>query len=102
MEIVNVASVHDVVAAIDVQRLAGDELGGVVSEKGRRGTDILDADETARGCLALRFFEQGVKFGNSRCCTGGERTGRNRVDTNAFRAELSGDVTYGRLQRRLC
>ena len=44
--------IDDVIAAIDVKRLARDEAGRVVREKGRGNANVVDADEAAR----RRFF----------------------------------------------
>jgi hypothetical protein len=52
-----------VVAAVDVERLAGDETRSVVCQEGGGDADILDADEAARGRLRFRLVEQGVEFG---------------------------------------
>ena len=41
--------VHNVVAAVDIERLASDQAGGVMGEEGYRGADIVDADEAAGG-----------------------------------------------------
>ena len=41
-------SVDDVVAAVDVEDLAGDQAGGVVGEEGAGGADVVDVDEGAR------------------------------------------------------
>jgi hypothetical protein len=42
------ASVDDVIAAIDVERLAGDQLGGVERQEGDGEPDVIDRDEAAR------------------------------------------------------
>src|SRR5262249_24634768 len=48
-----IRSVDDVVAAVDIERLSGDQLGRVVREEGGGDADVVDADQAAgRGGLA--------------------------------------------------
>src|SRR3974377_235319 len=55
-------SVDDVIAAIDINRVAGDETRRVVREEGGGGADVVDTDEAAGRRLGFRFVEQGAKF----------------------------------------
>ena len=57
--------VNDMVAAIDVKRLARDEPRCVVCKKGRGDPHVVDADEAAGRRLRLRLIEQHIEFGNS-------------------------------------
>jgi hypothetical protein len=47
-----------VVAAVDVERFAGDEARRVVRQEGGGDADIVDADEPAGGRLSPRLVEQ--------------------------------------------
>ena len=49
--------IDDVVAAVDIERLARDQAGGVVSEESGGHADILDADKTAGRGLCLGFVK---------------------------------------------
>ncbi len=56
----NVASsflINDVIPAIDVKRLAGNETRRIVGQEGRSDTDVVDADKTARRRFGLRPVE---------------------------------------------
>jgi hypothetical protein len=64
-----------VVAAVYVERLAGDEAaGGIVRQEGGSDAQVVDADEAVRGRVGFRRVEQLVEFGDS---GGGERSGRD-------------------------
>src|SRR6516225_5922723 len=60
-----ISSVHDVIVAIDVKRLAGDEARGVVRQESGGDAHIVDAHQTARRRFRLGLVEQGVEFGKS-------------------------------------
>jgi len=60
-----ISSVHDVIVAIDVKRLAGDEARGVVRQESGGDAHIVDAHQTARRRFRLGPVEQGVEFGKS-------------------------------------
>jgi hypothetical protein len=49
--------VDDVIPAIDIKRLTGDEAGRVVREKGRGEADVVDAYQTAGRRLGPCLFE---------------------------------------------
>src|SRR5262245_40762297 len=93
--------IHDVVATVNVKRLAGDEAGRVVREEGGGDAHVLDTDEAARRRLRFRLVEQRIKFGNPRGGARGERSGRDGVHADALRAELGGDIANRALERRL-
>src|SRR6187397_1695843 len=84
--------VDDVIAAVDVEGLAGDQTGRVMRQEGRRGADIVDADETAGRRFRLRLVEQRVEFRDPRGCPGRERAGRDGMHANSLRSELGRDV----------
>src|SRR5437899_9492508 len=71
--------VDDVVAAVDVQRFAGNEPSGVVRKERRGNANVVDADKAAGRGLFLRLVEQLIELGDSRCGARGERSGRDRV-----------------------
>jgi hypothetical protein len=50
-------SIHDVVTAVDIERFARNQTSRIMSEKGGRGTDIIDADQT----LGRRLHPRRVK-----------------------------------------
>jgi hypothetical protein len=50
-------SVNDMISPIDVNRISGNKPCSVMGEERRRCTNVLNADQTARGRLALRLFE---------------------------------------------
>src|SRR5262245_11928761 len=93
--------IHDMVAAVDVKRLAGDEAGSAVREGGGGNAPVLDADEAARRRLRFCLVEQRIKFGNARGSARGERSRRDGVHADALRAELGGDIADRALERRL-
>src|SRR5262249_59985024 len=93
--------VHDVVATVNVKRLAGDEAGRVVREEGGGGAHVLDADEAARRRFRFCLVEQRIKFGDARGGARGERSRRDGVHADALRAELGGDIADRALERRL-
>src|SRR5262249_61290869 len=68
--------IHDMVAAVDVKRFAGDEAGGVVREEGGGDAHVLDADEAARRRLRLRLVDQRLEFGKAPGGPRRERAGR--------------------------
>ena len=70
-------------------------------QEGGGGAHVIDADQAARGCLRLRLVEQRVELGNARGGARRERSGRDRVDANALRAELGRDVADRAFERRL-
>src|SRR6187397_3128205 len=78
-------SVDDVVAAVDVQHAAGDQLGAVERQERGGVADVVDADEAARRRLGLRLVHELVEVRNARRRTGRERAGRDRVDADALR-----------------
>jgi len=57
----------NVIPAIDMKRLAGDEAGCIMSEESRGDADIVDAHEAPRRRLGFGLVEQRVEFGNSGC-----------------------------------
>ena len=57
------ALIDDVVTAVDIERLAGDELRRVMREERGGDTHVVDADETAGGCLGLGFVEKCAESG---------------------------------------
>ena len=58
------ASVNNMVAAVDVKCLAGNELSRIMRQERSGSSDIVDADEAAGGRLCLRFIEQRIEFRN--------------------------------------
>src|SRR5262249_56562795 len=56
--------IHDMVAAVDVKRLASDEAGGVVRGGSGGNAHVLHADEAARRRLRFRLVEQRIEFRN--------------------------------------
>src|SRR5215475_6170268 len=66
-------SVHDVIAAIDIKRLAGDQLGAVHAEEGDGSTDVVDRYQVAAWRRRLRLLQQLVEVGNARRGPGLER-----------------------------
>lgn len=55
-------SVDDVIAAIDVHRLAGDQLGAVHGEHGDGHADIINRDKTSARRLRLRLLRASRAF----------------------------------------
>src|SRR3974390_1735185 len=92
-------SVDDVIAAIDINRVAGDETRRVVREEGGGGADVVDTDEAAGRRLGFRFVEQGVKFRDAGRRARRQRPGRDRIDADALRAEFGGNGPDSRLER---
>jgi hypothetical protein len=59
--------VNHMVAAVDIERIARYQPGGVVGEEGGGEPHIHDADEAARGRFLLGFMEEFVEFRNAGC-----------------------------------
>src|SRR5262249_19846808 len=94
--------VHDVVATVNVKRLAGDEAGCVVREEGGGNAHVLDADEAARRRLCFCLVEQRIEFGNARGGARGERSGRDGGHADALPAQLGGGIAGPTSRRRPC
>ena len=58
-------SIDDVVATVDVEGLARQELGGISREVGRREADVLDRDQALHRCLGLGLVQQLVELGDA-------------------------------------
>ena len=69
--------VDNVVAAVDVKRLAGDEPGRVVGQEGGGDTHVVDAHQAPCGSLGFCLVEQGVELGNARGGPCRQRSGGN-------------------------
>src|SRR5262245_21890753 len=57
-------SVDDVVAAVDVERLTGDQLGRVCCKEGDSRADIVDRDRAAGWSLRLGLLQERLELGN--------------------------------------
>ena len=90
-------SVDDVVATVDVNRLAGDQLGSVGGEIGGGHADVVDRDQALHRRLLLRFAQKLVKVADARGGAGLERPRRDRMHPDALGAELGRQVTRGAL-----
>jgi hypothetical protein len=55
--IVEAGLVDDVVAAVDVERFAGDQACGIVGQERGGRPDIVDRDEASRRRFRLRLFQ---------------------------------------------
>ena len=93
-------SVDDVIAAVDIERLAGDQFGPVHRQEGHGDADILDRDEAAGRRLGLGLGDQFVEVGDARGCTGLERPGRDGMYPDAFRPELGSEIAQSRIPGR--
>ena len=58
-------SIDDVISAVDIQDITGDELGAIEREKRRGLADIIDADQASGRCLALRLVEELIELRNA-------------------------------------
>src|SRR5271154_1647294 len=83
--------IDDVVAAVDIERLAGDEPRRVVGKECGSGSDIVDANEAARRRFGLCLVEQRIEFGDAGRRTRRQRTRRDGVDADTLWAELGCD-----------
>jgi hypothetical protein len=61
----NSSLVDDVVPAVDIERLAGDQARRIMRQKSGGDTHVVDTDEAARGSLGSGLVEQFVEFGNA-------------------------------------
>ncbi len=87
-------------AAVHVDRLAGDKIGGVGSENSRQIPDVSWFAETAprHGC----FVDGGVVIGNARVITGHfDQAGGDGVDPYMMRRQFDGKVAGERGDRPL-
>ena len=80
------------VAAVDVEDLAGDEAGGVVSEEGTGGADVVDVDQLAGRSLDLGLSRAARRTRDAEGGAGGERLWRMAWTRMPFRPELGGEV----------
>src|SRR5690349_7926107 len=94
-------SSHDMHAAIDVHSTAGNapRIGG--GEVGTRETDIHDIDQFAHRRLLHRLVQQKIEVLEPRSRARLERPRRYRMDPDAPRAELIGEIAAGGFQRSL-
>lgn len=87
------------VAAIDVEGLPCDELGGVQRQEGGGGADVVDVHERPCRRLAARLLQQLVEVGDAGRRAGGERpypfgegrravTGAGGADAPFFRLDF--------------
>ena len=60
------ASVDDVVSAVDVQRLAGNQFGAVHREEGHGDAYVVDRNEAPRRRLRLGLLQEFVEVAQSR------------------------------------
>src|SRR5262249_34252389 len=93
--------IDDVVAAVDVHRLAGDQLGDVERQEGGGGADVVDADQAARGRGLLRLVQEVVELRDAGGRAGRQRSGRDRMHADALGPELGCDVAHRAFERRL-
>src|SRR5215471_11310140 len=86
--------VDDVIAAVDIERVAGNKPGRVMCEKGRGQTHIHDVHQAARGRLRLRLVKELIEFrdpGSSACR---KRAWRYSVDADALGTYLGRNITH--------
>src|SRR5215471_2192715 len=77
-------SVNNMIAAINVERLARDQARGIMRQKGSRRSDIVNAHEATYRRLGLGQFKQLVKLRNSGRSACRQGTRRNRMHPNAL------------------
>src|SRR3954454_929665 len=92
---------ENVVAAIDVQRLAGHRRAVGAGQKHAGGADFLDRDETARWRTIRDAGHQLVEIGNTGSGAGCQRPRADRMHADAARPEFGSHVTNRRFERRL-
>ena len=63
-EVHPVSSVDDVIAAVDVERLTGDQFGCVRCKEGDSHADVVDGDEAACWSLRLRLLQERLELRN--------------------------------------
>src|SRR5215475_10562551 len=71
--------VDDVLAAVDIKRLAGDQARRVVRQERGGDAHIVDADEAAGRSLRLCFVEELVELWDARSCPRCQRSRRDGV-----------------------
>jgi hypothetical protein len=54
--------IHNVIAAIDVERFAGDQARSIVGKKSGCDADIINADQASCWSFGLGFVQQGIEF----------------------------------------
>src|SRR5215471_808840 len=92
-------SINDMISAVNVKRLSGDESCCIVGQEGRGYTYVVNADKASRRSLCSRLVKQGVKLGNPRGGPRRERARGNSVDTDALRTELGRNITDSAFER---
>src|SRR6185503_10081152 len=82
------ASSHDVHAAVDVERLAGEAARVRRGEVGADEANVVDLDQLADRCAARGLVEEQVEVLQPRAGAGLDRSGGDRVHADALRTEL--------------
>src|SRR4026209_1228448 len=77
-------SIDNVIAAVDRERLTGDQLRSVHAKEGNRDTDVLDRYEPPGRSFLLGLGDQFIEIGDAGCRSRLERTGRDRVHSDAL------------------
>src|SRR3569833_2267319 len=88
MDIELYSSMHDP-AAVDIQRLAGDEARRVGGEEGESVGDVVGAAASLQRLMAEDEARIALRFGMDLLGVGREGARRDRVDGNAVGAELA-------------
>src|SRR5271167_1766768 len=94
-------SAEDMVAAVDIDRVAGHRTSVRARQENAGGADLLDRDEPARRRALRHPLHQCVEIRNPRGGAGGERARADGMHANALGPKLDGQVAHGRFERRL-
>ena len=94
-------SSENVIAAVDVQRLAGHRRAVGAGQKHAGGADFLDRDQPARRRAIRDPFHQIIEIGNAGGGAGRQRPGADRVHADAARSEFGRHIAHRRFERRL-
>src|SRR6266446_5634944 len=92
------ASPEDVVAAVDINRVAGHCTSVGAGEENAGGADLGDRDQPARRRALRHPRHQRVEIGDARGGAGGERAWADSVHADALGAELDGEVAHRRFE----
>src|SRR4030095_13657325 len=94
-------SVDDVVASVDIERLARDQLRCIRREKGGGDAELVDRNKAARGRFLLCLLEEPVELAYAGGRTRLQRPRRYSVHADPFGPKFGSHVARGRLEGRL-
>src|SRR5215472_5497315 len=90
-----------VIAAIDVMHLAGDAGAKIAQQIEPRAAHFVDGDVALQRRIVAIPFEDIGKVADAGGGEGADGARRNRVDAYVLAAQIDGEITHARFERRL-